>query len=187
MSSIHSSLFPILDEPIKLKLGEKGSRAILICGSTTQDLSQESGCLFGGQHFGFCINVTHDGQSSEIKIPTQCPIVALEKDIKRNIIRVWEQHKYVPWYINLQGKVVKVSKFLSFYEEDANFVMQNLSWFDPEKQLSQDSNETYNKFCERVIDFVNDKNISEFNKLKYSTINKSAGKDKPDKANKKIK
>lgn len=80
-----------IHNPLYFKLHSTGNVAIL----GEERLSLETGVMFGGEHYGFYLDISKDGENIVIPYATQCRVVGVQ--IVGDTLQVMEEHKYIPW------------------------------------------------------------------------------------------
>lgn len=113
---------PKISNPLCFKFSCLGSK---IYGNDkgVPDYPLKPGAIIGGEHFGFTLITDTNIKQFETTYPTQCRIVAAE--IRKGVLTIYEENKYVPWRINRQGKVMQPAQFLQTWRPDVQFLLDH--------------------------------------------------------------
>lgn len=104
---------------LSIMISDQGGE-ILADETVDKNYPLNPGAIIGGEHFGFKIISNLNGESMEEMYPTQFRIEAV--GIEENELRVYEEHKYMPWKFKTDGTYISEAVFLENSRRDANFL-----------------------------------------------------------------
>lgn len=110
---------PKVENNLSIMISNQGGE-ILADETIDQNYPLTPGAIIGGEHFGFKLIIDLNGQPTETMYPTQFRIDAV--GIEENELRIYEEHKYMPWKFKTDGTYISEAVFLENSRRDANFL-----------------------------------------------------------------
>jgi hypothetical protein len=105
-----------IQNPYVLTINKNGNFLI----DSKEDFPLDPGAVFGQERYGFTLIVDKKDLFSKTTYATQCAIKAMQ--MKKGILTIYEDHKYVPWRFDENGTLLNKAVFLEQSRRDTNYL-----------------------------------------------------------------